>query len=301
MPKIPCKRCESCGRYHDIAQTVCVCGADLSGTAAAAVERETALAARGTLREELPVYVQKCSACGTENFTADPAKRVKSCRNCHKARVATVVPVLYVGADRTEAPEEEERETPEILPKQAESTPQAETDDAARWRGILGGVQSAVSAAGGEAADPVDEDEDEDEAPGWGDLLGGTAAGSAPAAVSPASVPPPVRKVSSVTFTALRYGSYSFTLKADDGALPLLVGRYAAHGPFLQRDGRVSGEHCSISFRGGSWYVTDNHSTNGTAVNGRFLPINGEQVLRDGDELMLGHHADSMAFRVRVE
>ena len=39
----------------------------------------------------------------------------------------------------------------------------------------------------------------------------------------------------------------------------------------------------------------------GTAVNRRFLDPGGEQVLRDGDELTLGHHAASMAFRVQIQ
>ena len=66
MPKIPCKRCGTCGRYHDITLTVCPCGADLGKIPAMAVEMETAFAARGALHEGMPVYVQKCSACGAE-------------------------------------------------------------------------------------------------------------------------------------------------------------------------------------------------------------------------------------------
>lgn len=303
MPKIPCKLCGSCGRYHDITLMVCPCGADLSKTPAAAVEMETAFAMRGNLTEGMPVYVQKCSACGTESFTADPAKRVKICYACHKARVATVTPTLYVSIDKVEEPEEEERNAPPVMEATVEKTPESQSDDAAQWRGILGGVQNAVSAS------PQDEDDDDDDAPGWGSLLGGTAQASVPAAVqksipvpaaAPASAPAPAPKNQEITLTALRYGRYAFTLKAGDRELPLLMGRYAAHGDFLQQDIRVSGEHCKIEYRNGEWWVVDNHSTNGTAVNGRFLDINGEHILRSGDELMLGHHADSMAFRVSI-
>lgn len=79
-----------------------------------------------------------------------------------------------------------------------------------------------------------------------------------------------------------------------------MLGRSAGQGNFLAQDGRVSNEHCLLIYRDGSWFVRDNHSSNGTAVNSRDIGLNGECVLNSGDELKLGHHPDSMAFRVTL-
>lgn len=285
MPKIVCKLC-SCGLYHDISVAACSCGADLSRTVAAPVERETALAHRGQINEDLPVYVQKCSACGAESFTVDPAKRTKICHNCHKARIATVKPVLYVDMPEEEPVEEESG--PRIAPVVVEEADDGSTE---RWKGVLSGVQSAVGAEKPEETDEDEDDDDDDEVGGWGSLIGGS---------EPAPKPAPAPTVSELTLTAIRYGSFTFTLKADQPDLPLMLGRSAACARFLSQDGRVGNNHCRIEFRAGSWYVIDNHSANGTAVNKRFLPINGERMLQNGDELMLGHHPDSMAFRVTI-
>ena len=96
--------------------------------------------------------------------------------------------------------------------------------------------------------------------------------------------------------TAIRFGRLSFAIEAKKDT-PYLLGRSANQRAFLENDGRVGNEHCYILFKNGKWYVKDNHSANGTAVNSRDIGLNGEHVLNDGDELKLGHHSDSMAFR----
>ncbi len=320
MAKIPCKKCPKCGLYHDIAEVSCPCGADMSAVQAVAVEMDEALSHRGNLHENAVVYVQKCSACGAENFTADPAKRVKICYNCHKARVAMVKPVVYVSVEKVPEVEEEPRNAPEIRIAEVAPVTEEEAHEADSWKGILSGVQSAVGAT---PAAPAAEDDDEDDAPaGWGSLLGN----AAPTAPAPAPIPTPVPAAPrptpvptptpvprptpapvnpglrgrTITFTALRYGSLTFTLRAGQSQLPLLLGRSAAYAEFLRQDIRVGNEHCYIDFRDGVWMVIDNHSTNGTAVNGAFLDYNGKQVLRDGDQLMLGHHGDSVLFQVSI-
>lgn len=146
-----------------------------------------------------------------------------------------------------------------------------------------------------------DEDEDDGAVSSWGSLLG---ISPAPApAPTPGPVPAPVAPPAAgqeLTLTAIRYGRLSFTLHAAQRDLPFLLGRSAGYGDFLSQDIRVSNEHCYLAFQGGGWVVIDNHSANGTAVNKRFLDYNGQQALHDGDELMLGHHPDSMAFRISI-
>ena len=101
-----------------------------------------------------------------------------------------------------------------------------------------------------------------------------------------------------ISFTAVRYGVYSFTLDKDQGEY--LLGVNHNHGEFLAIDPRVSRKHCCIYFKDGVWYVRDTDSSNGTAVNGRDIGINGVHPLNNGDLLKLGHHTDSMEFRVTV-
>ena len=244
MRKIPCKLC-ACGLYHDLSAQVCRCGADLRETPGRLTDLETIPPQqRGEINPDLPVYVQKCSACGAENFTLDPSRGVKACWNCHKARIAAVKPALYLDA--------EEKQEDAAAPEEPE---EPEENGESLWTALLEGVQTARSGLTGQT----------------------------------------------LTLTALRYGALSVTLRADQEGLPLLLGRAAEYGSFLQQDPYVGNEHCYLTFRDGDWVVIDNHSRNGTAVNRRFLDPGGEQVLRDGDELTLGHHAASMAFRVQIQ
>ena len=305
MRRIVCKKCR-CGLYHDITVSACECGADLTRVAAMPVEGEIPPEHYGQIDENLSVYVQKCSACGAENFTADPAKPAKICYNCHKARIGSVPPVLFEAEVKEEKPAQTEEVGYHVAPA-VKIIEEEEDDGAARWQGILGGVQKAVG--GMEKPAPVeapvevpsdDDDDDDIGAGGWGALLGGAPANPKTGPQVEPSPQPAAVTGRELTMTALRYGRLSFTLKADQQNLPLLLGRSAAYSEFLQQDGRVGNEHCYLMFRGENWYVIDNHAANGTAVNKKFLPINGEQILRDGDELMLGHHPDSMAFRVTI-
>ena len=103
-----------------------------------------------------------------------------------------------------------------------------------------------------------------------------------------------------LTATALCYGNLTFTLRSDSTKLPCLLGRSAEHATFLRQDPRVGNEHCYLAFRNGNWMVIEKIARNGTAVNGVFLPEGGSKILRDGDELKLGHHPDSMAFRISI-
>ena len=101
-----------------------------------------------------------------------------------------------------------------------------------------------------------------------------------------------------ITLADIRYGRLSFTVEA--GSDTYMLGRSANQGSFLSQDGRVGNEHCYLFYRNGNWFVKDNNSRNGTAVNSRDIGLNGECMLSDGDELKLGHHNDSVAFRISI-
>lgn len=286
MGKIPCRRCGSCGLYHHLSVGACQCGADLTRVPRLLVDEQIPPDQCGEIDPSLPVFVQKCSACGAENFTADRSRPVRACYNCHKKRVASVVPVPYEPEPAEEAvPAEDVPGTsprtvfhPVVLYPEAVDDGDEDGDDADRWQKLLGGVRSAS----GTSAQAPEE------------------SGGGESSVRTAPVVPPPAAGQELTLTAVRYGSLSFTLRAGQAGLPFLLGRSAGYGDFLSQDIRVSNEHCYLAFQNGVWVVIDNHSTNGTAVNGRFLDINGRQALHDGDELMLGHHPDSMAFHVII-
>lgn len=113
MGKIPCRLCGSCGRYNDLSVQTCQCGADLANVPGRLVDEPIPPEQWGEIDRSLPVFVQKCSACGAENFTTDPARPIRSCYNCHKARVALVVPIPY---EAEQAPPDS-REQPPLRPR----------------------------------------------------------------------------------------------------------------------------------------------------------------------------------------
>ena len=98
MSKIPCRKCPGCGLYHGVSALVCdECGRELKIVSALLVETEEIPGELyGEINEDATVYVQKCSACGALNFSASIDEPVKVCYNCHKTRIASIIPVEYV-------------------------------------------------------------------------------------------------------------------------------------------------------------------------------------------------------------
>ncbi|MCR5357666.1 MAG: FHA domain-containing protein [Lachnospiraceae bacterium] len=67
----------------------------------------------------------------------------------------------------------------------------------------------------------------------------------------------------------------------------LIVGRSAGLCDVaIDYDDSISGRHCELSVKDGSWYVRDLNSSNGTRVNGQ--KVFQELMLKCGDILMLG-------------
>ncbi len=69
------------------------------------------------------------------------------------------------------------------------------------------------------------------------------------------------------------------------GDQPILIGR-ADDSTLVLTDDFASSRHARLTNRGGSWYVEDLGSTNGTLVNGRRV---SRQALVDGDVIRIGH------------
>lgn len=320
MSKIPCRKCPGCGLYHGVSALICdECGRELKTVPALLVETEEIPGELyGEINEDATVYVQKCSACGALNFSAGIDEPVKVCYNCHKTRIASIIPVEYVvneGSDGASADSVASKDSDGVEPPQEEKVSRGifaleddeddEDDDSSQWQNILGNIRQTVGAApikksttitetssvsnDGFTDELEDEDDDEDDAD-WSGILGGKS--------NPTKTDQVATK-NEITLTAIRYGRLSFTIEAKDNS-PYMLGRSANQSSFLSKDGRVGNEHCYIFFRDGFWYVKDNHSANGTAVNSRDIGLTGEHILNDGDELKLGHHPDSMAFRITL-
>jgi len=52
-------------------------------------------------------------------------------------------------------------------------------------------------------------------------------------------------------------------------------------------DGKVSGAHCELLYRGGVLKIKDNFSTNGTLINGTDIG-DVATILNDGDTILIG-------------
>jgi hypothetical protein len=65
------------------------------------------------------------------------------------------------------------------------------------------------------------------------------------------------------------------------------IGRDAACDLPLPGESRISRRHATVFYRNRSWFLTDNGSTNGTALNGRQLAPGEEAKLTAGDEIVL--------------
>jgi len=60
----------------------------------------------------------------------------------------------------------------------------------------------------------------------------------------------------------------------------------------------VSRRHATIVRRDGALHIVDNNSANGTYLNGQRLVAQQPRILRDGDDVRLGHLVVRVTFRV---
>lgn len=155
MSKIPVRKCSECGKYNDLAVSECRCGKKLKTAPIKIMETdELSAQERGTLREGLEVYFQKCPGCGTVNFTLSDEEPVKICYKCAKNRIAMISRVLYV-SEEPKAEETKEVIDPIITgenPTAGEEEEDDEDDARSDWkntiRHIKGESKISISAIG---------------------------------------------------------------------------------------------------------------------------------------------------------
>lgn len=124
---------------------------------------------------------------------------------------------------------------------------------------------------------------------------------------APVEVPPVAPPPVAVPVAALIIPETGTELSLDFSKGEVLIGRtdpvsrvfpdvdLTPHGGF---DAGVSRKHCRIIKQGDQFFVEDLQSTNGTKLNGRFIPPNQPQPLKDGDVLELG--AFKVTFKVKA-
>lgn len=328
MNRIPCKKCPQCGLFNDFTVEECECGKKLDNVGAQFIDTDKlSLAQYGEINTSLKVYIQKCSACGALNYTDNPDTPVKVCYNCHKTRVAAIVPCEYIEESNGEKIEisisrigkifdekkytAQQRENQVVQGKQSFARDD-DNDDFVRWQAILKNIEKAVGIESNvsneklgqqgaqkneEKAVPIQSNFDDNaEIRDWPDILDSPSNENSAFTSSQQIVSSSVKK--DITLTAIRYGRFSFTVKA--GSDKYMLGRSAKQSDFLSQDSRVGNEHCYLFYQDGEWFIRDNNSKNGTAVNSKDIGLNGECMLSDGDEIKLGHHPDSIIFRITI-
>ena len=229
-------------------------------------------------------YMQICSNCGSKNYTDDPAKPVKVCWNCHKMRIASTAPVWN---------DSEEKK------KDTENDPENEVCSAS--------LEKAKTIYNRENLKAEEREDLGKEADGeflFQNLLGNlhqvTKEGRSQPDTKNSLQANKGEHSSSITFAAVCYGEFCFTIKAEETTEPVMLGRSAFQREFLSQDGQVGNEHCEIFFRNGYWFVRDHNSRNGTEINDCLIGSGKESRLNSGDILKLGHKPDSMAFRLEM-
>ncbi len=132
-------------------------------------------------------------------------------------------------------------------------------------------------------------------------------AGAPTPAPSPVEAPPVAPPPVMVPVAALVIAETGTELPLDFSKGEVLIGRtdpvsrvfpdvdLTPHGGY---EAGVSRKHCRIIKQGEQFFVEDLQSTNGTKLNGRFIPPNQPQPLKDGDILELGEF--KVTFKVKA-
>lgn len=310
------KECPECGLYNDIPTQTCSCGEDVTAVTPRLVE-DIPIELYGNIDESLPIYVQKCPFCQTQNYTYSPDHPVKKCSYCQRMRVGQVDATLMQGTAPEAEPQPENTPAPDSHREPAQ-TPSKEP------------VSSKEEKTPHSGKSPVTEEVMQLRSE-WADVVSkifGTQINPEASDATPRQSPQTTQSAPTVP-QALRITACGALVGLaetfEPTQAPVLLGRYASDlldrsdrrmaqyircEDFLQQDKRVSGYHCHLLVRDNVWYVRDGSwsvpakqipqqpSKASTQVNSRV--VSGEQMLRQGDILKLGNQPDSVQFRVEM-
>lgn len=287
MSKIPCKQCTKCGFFHDFSILNCSnCGADLSRVQAKIIDTNSiAKEVSGKIDENVSVYVQKCKRCGASSYITDKENRVQICYNCNTREIALVEPKEYVEVSNENIVTSHSNNDTNNLQQNALDTPVI-----SKWKNISGNISDTLDQCSKTSKQSdVEMNSNNNLEVDWSNELKNIV-NNRDELIEESTQP-------IITLTETRHGKISFSIKPNE---QYLLGRSAEQSELLRNDIRIGNEHCYIYFSNGFWYVKDNNSQNGTEVNSKQIGKNGKCILNDGDELKLGHHDDSISFKVSI-
>ena len=135
-----------------------------------------------------------------------------------------------------------------------------------------------------------------------GQVLSGQAAGAATRAL-PAAEESFTARRAPIGSIPRHFQRVAFAVKGQEVLLPVagsvIIGRIDASAaaappdvdltPFGGADLGVSRQHIELTWKNDLVYIVDMGSTNGTLLNGQRLMSGILRLLRDGDDLMIGH------------
>ena len=125
--------------------------------------------------------------------------------------------------------------------------------------------------------------------------------------ISSSSQEPPTTFSSNAVQTASPAVEAKFILRADNGDVvqeypleknEISIGRAPNSDILLSKDKLTSRRHATVKYDNGTYVLHDEHSANGTFVNGQQLDEASTHVLQDGDHIGIGEH--ELVFRGSV-
>src|SRR5262249_55248495 len=70
----------------------------------------------------------------------------------------------------------------------------------------------------------------------------------------------------------------------------IVIGRAPTSDVLLSKDKLTSRRHATVRYENGHYYLYDDHSANGTFVNGQQIEDTASHLLNDGDHVGIGEH-----------
>ena len=309
MAKTACRLCGKCNKYYDISVSKCSCGESLMRKKYELIDlsslREEAAERVGEINPELVFYQKKCPHCGRINYSVSENDRSAVCVYCNNPGIRYGKAVRYEEEEVIPAEEKNQwgkcREN--ILEELNSNTGNTgadkskdnitETENTVAADAVAEETEPGKTESEKTESEKIESEKSESEK----DITVNAAAEETTSDEFDVSSSWELFS-DTIVFTAFLHGNVTFEISPEEGKKQVLLGRGAAQAELLSQDGYTSNEHCYIIFRDNSWYVRNNNPRNGTFLNNTLLQPTEERKLEENDLLKLGHHVNSMQFKI---
>lgn len=288
------KKCPKCEKYSDISVEKCGCGENLINIVVKKVNGPLQEEQINEIDDTMPVFEQRCPSCTKIVYIFDKNLRYEKCPHCKKAAIKNQEPKLVF-------PEE---------PKESK------TDD--------GGLNHEIDSGENEELNYRNQNKQKNESIlGWEQLINNITNEYHITDVEKEKL---VEEKNENTTIVLQMIGKNTEIVFHAGDAPILLGRYVLDSidegdkkekgyqqleELLANDIRVSGFHCHLIYKKGSWYVKDGSwaipekgiperkSTNSTRVNEK--KVEDEVRLFNNDVIKLGNQRDSVRLVITIK